>query len=194
MNSEIFYTFKFKSALTQQICADAKASGSCDTASMELAILLDGSDSVGNENFEKLKTWTNEFIGGLEVQKYGTQVGVIKYATLIRDISPLSSNIDEIKAKVSQVKWRQGKTNTGGALERARTKLFSDARTGVPKIILVVTDGESTDTAKLKSEIALLKEQGVIMYAVGVGDAINQDELRLKILSSLRGFYVFKMN
>ena len=86
--------------MTQQICADAKASGSCDTASMELAILLDGSDSVGNENFEKLKTWTNEFIGGLEVQKYGTQVGVIKYATIIRDISPLSSNIDEIKARV----------------------------------------------------------------------------------------------
>ena len=76
------------------------------------------------------------------------------------------------------MKWRQGKTNTGGALERARTKLFAEARQGVPKIILVVTDGESTDSQKLQSEIALLKEQGVVMYAVGVGDQINQDELR----------------
>ena len=73
-----------------------KSVGSCDTASMDMAILLDGSDSVKNENFEKLKVWTNGFIKNLQVQKFGTQVGVIKYASIIRDIAPLSSDVDDI--------------------------------------------------------------------------------------------------
>ena len=45
-------------------------------------------------------------------------------------------------------------------MERVRTKLFAEGgRENVPKVIVVVTDGESTDTEKLMSEAATLKEQ-----------------------------------
>ena len=81
------------------------------------------------------------------------------------------------KARVSRVQWKQGKTNTGGALERARTRLFANSRPNVPKVILVVTDGEATDKEKVIEETALLKEAGFLIYAVGVGDQINEDEL-----------------
>ena len=46
-------------------------------------------------------------------------------------------------------------------------------------MFIVVTDGEATDTTKLTDEIAALREAGVYTYAVGVGDAIDQDELRM---------------
>lgn len=74
--------------------------------------------------------------------------------------------------------WRQGKTNTGGALERARTNLFAEARANVPKVILVITDGEATDKEKLTSELAQLAKDGVLIYAVGVGEDINEEELK----------------
>lgn len=74
---------------------------------MDMAIILDGSDSVGAKNFEKLKDWTNGFIKNLQVQKYGTQVGVIKYATLIRNTSPLSSNVDEITVRHYELRGRE---------------------------------------------------------------------------------------
>ena len=86
--------------MTKQICDDVKSVGSCDTAAMELAILLDGSDSVKRTNFEKLKEWTNEFVAGLEVQKYGTRVGVIKYATYIRNIADLSDDVTDIQVEL----------------------------------------------------------------------------------------------
>ena len=117
---------------------------------MELALVLDGSDSVGQADFNKLKTWTNGnhtytpqygnysdgilgLIDKLQIKQYGTQVGVIKYATSIKEISALSDNAEDIKAKVSRVPWIQGKTNTGGALEKVRTSLFANAREAVNK-------------------------------------------------------------
>ena len=55
--------------------------------------------------------------------------------------------------------WIQGYTNTGAALNRVRTKLFAEGgRENVPKVIVVVTDGESTDTEKLMAEAATLKD------------------------------------
>ena len=64
---------------------------------MDLALVLDGSDSVGNADFEKLKNWSKSFIENLQVDKYGAKVGVIKYATSIKDVSPMSSDIEDIK-------------------------------------------------------------------------------------------------
>jgi collagen type VI alpha len=145
---------------------------------MDLALVLDGSDSVGNADFEKLKNWSKSFIENLQVDKYGAKVGVIKYATSIKDVSPMSSDIEDIKRRIDRVSWIQGYTNTGAALERVRTKLFAEGgRENVPKVIVVVTDGESTDTEKLMSEAATLKEQGILIYMVGVGEQIKQSEL-----------------
>ena len=47
----------------------------------------------------------------------------------------------------------------------------------VPQVIVVITDGESTDTEKLEQEAALLKEAGVTIYMVGVGEKVNTAEL-----------------
>ena len=67
---------------------------------MDLALVLDGSDSVGNADFEKLKNWSKSFIENLQVDKYGAKVGVIKYATSIKDVSPMSSDIEDIKVSI----------------------------------------------------------------------------------------------
>ena len=88
---------KFKAALAAQICKEAAESNSCSASSMDLALVLDGSDSVGNADFEKLKNWSKSFIENLQVDKYGAKVGVIKYATSIKDVSPMSSDIEDIK-------------------------------------------------------------------------------------------------
>ena len=65
-----------------------------------LALVVDGSDSVGAADFEKLKNWAKSFIENLQVDKYGAKVGVIKYATSIKDVSPMSSDIEDIKVSL----------------------------------------------------------------------------------------------
>ncbi|CAG5078717.1 Oidioi.mRNA.OKI2018_I69.PAR.g9066.t1.cds [Oikopleura dioica] len=167
---------KFKNALTGQICEDVKSKQSCDSASMDMAIVFDGSDSVKADNFKKLKTWTGEFIDKLGVQEYGVQVGLVKYATSIIKVSDLSTDIAELKEKLMKVPFIQGKTNTGGALERAQ-QMLAEGRPSVPKIILLITDGDATDKERLDAQIEILKEANILVYAIGVGDLIDRNEL-----------------
>ena len=79
---------------------------------------------------------------------------------------------------MDDVAWIKGFTNTGGALEKVRTGMFASGRQ-VPRVIVVVTDGESTDTEKLHREAEALKKLGVTIYMVGVGDKINEAELNV---------------
>ena len=51
----------------------------------------------------------------------------------------------------------QGKTNTGGALERAQ-QVLAEGRPSVPKIILLITDGDATDKERLDAQIQKLKQ------------------------------------
>jgi len=117
--------------LVQQICKDSKDSNSCESASMELGILIDSSGSVGSRNFEKLKNWTVDLIEKLQIKEYGTRVGVVKYETRVLDIMPLSSDVLELTMKITELRWTRGKTNTGAALEYLRTHTFASNRPGV---------------------------------------------------------------
>lgn len=61
-------------------------------------------------------------------------------------------------------------------MERVRTKMFANDRK-VPRVIVVITDGESSDTDKLNAEAEKLKAAGVTIYMVGVGEKVNEAEL-----------------
>ena len=56
-----------------------------------------------------------------------------------------------------KVPFIQGKTNTGGALERAQ-QVLAEGRPSVPKIILLITDGDATDKERLDAQIQKLKQ------------------------------------
>lgn len=63
-----------------------------------------------------------------------------------------------------------GDTNTGKALSYAKEKLFSDeagARPDVPKVLVWVTDGFSTDD--ISEPMQLLKDMGVTVFIVSTG-------------------------
>ena len=60
-----------------------------------------------------------------------------------------------------------GSTQTAEALETLRKEGFTDRRTGVPTITVVITDGLSRYPSLTKVRAALLRDMGVLMYAVG---------------------------
>lgn len=75
--------------------------------------------------------------------------------------------------------YRTGGTETGKAINFTRTEFFTEeagSRAGdrVPQILMVITDGDSADDVKGPAQ--MLRKQGIIVFAIGVGLA-NLNEL-----------------
>lgn len=72
--------------------------------------------------------------------------------------------------------FSKGGTNTSFGLKFVRDNSFrpqNGARTNATKIVIVITDGQSADSAATKHEAQLLHHQGVLVYAVGVGSDVS---------------------
>lgn len=80
-------------------------------------------------------------------------------------------NQTKLKNTLSQVSQLRGGTETGDAIDKMRTYMFSDKfrRPNVPHIGIVITDGESTHPRETQKAAKLAKKDGITMFAIGVG-------------------------
>ncbi|XP_039207253.1 matrilin-4 [Crotalus tigris] len=167
----------------QQLQADKKTCNKCKAGHIDLVMVIDGSKSVRPQNFELVKQFVNQIVDFLDVSPQGTHVGLVQYSSRVRTEFPLNkfTAADDVKEAVQRVQYMEKGTMTGLALKHLVEHSFSEAEgarplsQNIPRIGLVFTDGRSQDDI---SEWARKgKESGIIMFAVGVGKAV-EEELR----------------
>ncbi|CAI9570965.1 unnamed protein product, partial [Staurois parvus] len=153
----------------------------CGASAIDLVFLIDGSKSVRPENFELVKQFINQVVESLDVGNNKAHVGVVQYSSSVRQEFPLGryNSKKDIKTAVKKMAYMEKGTMTGQAIKYLIDNTFTisnGGRPGVSKVGIVFTDGRSQDyinDAALKA-----KELGYKMYAVGVGNAV-EDELRM---------------
>ena len=52
-----------------------------------------------------------------------------------------------------------------------------DAREGVRRVVIVMTDGNSQETEKTKQAAAKAREDNLEVFAIGVGHSVSPEEL-----------------
>ncbi|XP_066269225.1 zonadhesin-like [Branchiostoma lanceolatum] len=127
-----------------------------------------------------VKTFLNNVVGHFNIGPSATQVGVVQYSSTPQQEFALNahSSLAGLQQAISDIAVIGRGTSTGSALTFARDlalQHFSGARPGVPKIVVVVTDGRSGDDVILPSQN--LHSDGVITFAIGVTEMINYQEL-----------------
>ncbi|XP_051520292.1 cartilage matrix protein-like isoform X2 [Myxocyprinus asiaticus] len=152
----------------------------CSNAAIDVVFVIDGSKSVRPENFELVKKWINLIVDKLDVSETNAHVGLVQYSSTVRQEFPLGryNNKKELKEAVKRMAYMERGTMTGHALNFMSENSFGPnqgARPGVTKVGIVFTDGRSQDYIGDAARKA--KENGFKMYAVGVGNAV-EDELR----------------
>ncbi|XP_050993417.1 cartilage matrix protein isoform X2 [Labeo rohita] len=152
----------------------------CSNAATDVVFVIDGSKSVRPENFELVKKWINQIIDKLDVSETNTHVGLVQYSSTVKQEFPLGryNNKKALKDAVKKMDYMERGTMTGHAISFMVDNSFSPnqgARPGVEKVGIVFTDGRSQDYIGDAARKA--KENGFKMYAVGVGNAV-EDELR----------------
>ncbi|XP_037108426.1 matrilin-4 isoform X2 [Syngnathus acus] len=167
----------------QLLQEDGKSCGTCKSAIMDLVLLIDGSKSVRPHNFELVKKFVNKVVDTLDVSEHGTRVGLVQYSSRVKTEFTLDRfhSVDDIKAAVNKMPYMEKGTMTGLALQHMLESSFSETEgarapaLNIPRIGLVFTDGRSQDDISDFAKKA--KQAGIIMYAVGVGKAL-EEELR----------------
>ncbi|XP_012518700.1 PREDICTED: collagen alpha-4(VI) chain-like [Propithecus coquereli] len=168
--------------LRHELCATlAKAAQPVDhispacreAALVDIVFLVDSSTSIGPQNFQKVKNFLYSVVLGLDISSDQVRVGLAQYSDNIYPAFqlnqyPLKSMVLE---QIQNLPYRTGGTNTGSALEFIRTNYLTEAagsraKDRIPQIVILVTDGESSDEVQEAAD--QLKEDGVVVYVVGV--------------------------
>ncbi|KAK2500102.1 hypothetical protein MC885_011943 [Smutsia gigantea] len=147
----------------------------CRPRPTDLVFVVDSSRSVRPVEFEKVKVFLSQVIESLEVGPNATRVGLVNYASTVKQEFPLRAHGSKaaLLQAVRHIQPLSTGTMTGLAIQFAITKVFSDAQgrrarsPDIRKVALVVTDGRPQDSVRDVSERA--RASGIELFAIGVG-------------------------
>ncbi|XP_074803949.1 collagen alpha-1(XXI) chain isoform X1 [Natator depressus] len=169
---------------------DGEIRASCRTAPADLVFILDGSYSVGPENFEIIKRWLVNITRNFDIGPKFIQVGVVQYSDYPVLEIPLGTHdsTENLIGEMESIQYLGGNTRTGRAIQFAIDHLFAKSSRFLTKIAVVLTDGKSQD--EVKDAAAEARKNKITLFAIGVGSEIEEDELRA-IANKPSSTYVF---
>ncbi|XP_057689800.1 collagen alpha-6(VI) chain isoform X1 [Corythoichthys intestinalis] len=142
----------------------------------DVVFVVDGSTSIGDADFQEVREFLRAMVSGFDIGPDKVRVGLAQYSDRPFQEFLLKDHMDKasLLAQLEKIPYRTGNTYTGKALDFVRTRFFNESGGSrisqkVPQIAVVLTDGESTD--EVLEPARRLRRHGVIVFAVGVGEA-----------------------
>jgi uncharacterized protein YegL len=167
--------------------------GDCNSG-IDVIFVLDSSGSVGISNFQTMKTFVTNVISDFSIGPTKTRVGVINFASDVDESIPLGSinNASSLNAAIDSIPYIDSGTRTHLALNLLRTGAFNNSRVneGIPRVAIVLTDGQSNDPEATVLASTLLHQAGINVYAFGIGTGVNVEELTTIASSPLNVFQI----
>lgn len=162
---------------TQAVKIRVECSGGVDIKA-DVVLLVDGSYSIGVANFAKVRAFLEVLVKSFDISPNKVQISLVQYS---RDpFTEFALNkfdkIEDILHAINTFPYRGGSTNTGKAMTFVREKVFVEnrgARSNVPRVMILITDGKSSDAFKDPSQ--KLRNSDVEIFAVGVKDAVRTE-------------------
>uniref|UniRef100_A0A8C0NSV1 Matrilin-2 n=1 Tax=Canis lupus familiaris TaxID=9615 RepID=A0A8C0NSV1_CANLF len=163
------------------LAEDGKRCKRCTEGPLDLVFVIDGSKSLGEENFEIVKQFVAGIIDSLAVSPKAARVGLLQYSTQVRTEFTLGdfSSARDMKKAVAHMKYMGKGSMTGLALKHMFERSFNPVEgarpvsPGVSRVAIVFTDGRAQDDVSAWARRA--RAGGITMYAVGVGKAIEEE-------------------
>ncbi|XP_056326489.1 collagen alpha-6(VI) chain isoform X1 [Danio aesculapii] len=145
----------------------------CEGLLADVVFLIDGSDSVSAEDFEKIKDIMEYVIEKFAIGSEKERVAVVQYGTNPNEEFFLNAfdNKDRLLQEIRNLKQVTGKTYTGKALTQV-LQSFDKSKGGRPnalKFLIALTDGESRDDVALPAKA--LRDNSINTYAIGLRHA-----------------------
>ena len=118
--------------------------------SLDVGLVIDGSTSVGSDNFKKSLEFLSDLVGHLSVSPQGTHVGAIAYGSTATVKFNLAKSeyhtLSKLQAAIKAFGLLGGETRTDVAMQLAASGIFSPAagdRVDAGNVLVVLTDGKT---------------------------------------------------
>ena len=169
----------------------------CNVNALELFFVLDSSGSVGSSNYQLMKSFVYDIINSFEVGPTNVQVGVLAYgASYVFEFyfNTYSDKANVLSAIMALPYYDGSSTYTGDALNAVRSYAFTEANgarpasEGIPKVVVVITDGHSHDPSVVVAAATALHNEGYIVFAIGIAGA---DVNELNVIASDPSYVAF---
>lgn len=134
----------------------------------------------GSGHFNKTLEFVKGFIKYLDVSKERAHVGLAIFSSDVYQVFNFDdyNNSTEAVTAIKDVSFPNQGRHIGKALNYVRHKMFSGSklRKDVSNYLVLVTTGSSYDLVRTPAKA--LRDRNVTIFAVGVGDDYDEDELR----------------
>lgn len=144
---------------------------------VDLAFVVDSSGSVGQAGFTLAKQFVAEVADRFPLGASETRVGITQFSDNPQLELVFSEGVDRtnIQNKLGSMFWIHGRTETSKAIEFTTANLFNVPRPEATPVMIVITDGVSSDTPHLGANEA--RAHGITLMSVGVGSGVDHAEL-----------------
>ncbi|XP_063292481.1 von Willebrand factor A domain-containing protein 1 isoform X1 [Pelobates fuscus] len=155
-----------------QTIPEADSPSSVPDSEGDLLFLLDSSGSVSYHEFAKVKEFIGDLLGPFTFGPQDVQASIVHISTepSLEFSFDQHGSSHEIQKAIRDTKQRMGDTNTGKAISYVKDNLSAGtfgSRADVPKVMVWVTDGLSTDD--ISKSMQFLKDLGVTVFIVSTG-------------------------
>ena len=176
-------TFDFRTiqALGASTVFDAYTQWACPAQQcnkqMDIMLVFDESGSIDPPSFLKEKQFGANFANSFTIGSQGVKMGLVMFSGSSRSIITLNNNKQSVVNAINGVSQRNGSTCIGCGIDLAHTQFTNNGRSGVARIIVLLTDGKNnrgTDT--FDDVLASARAASITIFTIGVAEA-DQTEL-----------------
>lgn len=153
---------------------------------MDVSFLVDSSESVGLQNYQKLLDFVRSVSKTTHMSPSGSHASLVIFSDTAKVQIKLDDHDDirEFNKALRDVPYMGQKTRIDKALRVASSGVFSSRtgmRAGVRRVAVLLTEGHQTrtfDAIPLRYAVEPLRRRRVNLFAVGIGDDVRYNELR----------------
>uniref|UniRef100_A0A3Q4MQ39 VWFA domain-containing protein n=1 Tax=Neolamprologus brichardi TaxID=32507 RepID=A0A3Q4MQ39_NEOBR len=142
----------------------------------DIAFLLDGSGSVRYTDFQTMKNFVKDLIQSFLSSDTRFSVSQFSWSPKVHFYFKSFFSSQSVETEISGISQMGGATFTAKAITHVVDNVFksqSGSRPNVKKVLIVITDGESTDPQNLKDAAKLAESESIVRFAIGVGNAFT---------------------
>ncbi|KAL7992500.1 hypothetical protein Chor_016756 [Crotalus horridus] len=172
-----FGTTKHVKQLVQKLCAHEQmlCSKTCYN-SVNIAFLIDGSSSIGDNNFHLMLGFISNVVKSFDITDIGAKIAVVQFTYNQRTEFSFTDykTKEKVLSGVQAIRYMSGGTATGEAITYVTKNVFGPVRDGANKNFLVIlTDGQSYDD--IRGPATAAHKAGINIFSVGIAWAPLED-------------------